>query len=996
MLSIRGVSLSANVGRIRTLRSVGACVLSLLALMVAVSCGSEDFSPTRNTGGAGSSGSGAAAGISGSNPLAGGAGDSGAAGAAGVFAGGGGVAGVAGTAGAAGASGVAGGVAGAGGGGAAGTAGAAGAAGVVAGGGGAAGTAGAAGAAGAGVIAGSTGAGGTTSIPCTGTACDPPPSNRVTINLGQTPWKFGMQNPTGAETVAFNDSAWPDVGIPHTWDDMNTFANNKSGGWTGPNNPATSSNNWYRKHFKLDPKYAGRKVFVEVGGAHVGARVFINGTFMKGNNPDNPLATHVVGFVPFIVDITDYVKADGTTDNVLAINVAKNANWFTGPGFSTVFRFGQDDGGLFRPVWMHITDKVHVPQNVYSVVNNWGTYVNTVSASPTSAVVKVQTNVQNETAAAANVTLTVQIVDNTGNGVTTSDATQSVGAGATVMFDQDITVPNPKLWFPAASTFGKPNMYKVYHIVKVNNVVVDAFVSPLGIRTLTWDKDFPYINGQQHFMWGASSRYDYPALGTAVPDEIQWRDAKICSDGGGRLWRPGHSTSSLEFVQACDQYGVMIIQPSGEGEGSFSATAITDYKKRLKTEIHRDMIVRDRNHPSILAWEANNGPMVTAFAQELKALSKVWDPVQTRAQADRTPDSANGDILGCTLTGCEIGVKNKFPNNPAWGPEYWGKHGSRFAYDTEIALAAEFLNNLRKSRAASAFGIAQWYLMETPGEDAAFLEGKTPDQVRSFGSSSMDFNRIPKLMYYAYSATWNPFSVKPVVALAHHWNRSGTVRVNAFSNCPKVRLLVNGTSKGEKVPNAWNSDASKDIVGEPAYAATAQNTTLLPYQVSFDGIAWETGTLRAECLDAGGAVVAFDEKKTAGAAAKIVLEVQNGIRKPDGQAFRITANGSDAALVLAKVVDANGILVPTANMAVTWAVTGPGTYKGGTDQYVDITKLASWHAPGDPELLAEGGMCMVAVRSQFTVGTVTVTATSPGLIGGAATFQVEAIPGPNL
>jgi hypothetical protein len=235
-----------------------------------------------------------------------------------------------------------------------------------------------------------------------------------------------------------------------------------------------------------------------------------------------------------------------------------------------------------------------------------------------------------------------------------------------------------------------------------------------------------------------------------------------------------------------------------------------------------------------------------------------------------------------------------------------------------------------------------------------------------------------------------------VVALAHHWNRSGTVRVNAFSNCPKVRLLVNGTSKGEKVPNAWNSDASKDIVGEPAYAATAQNTTLLPYQVSFDGIAWETGTLRAECLDAGGAVVAFDEKKTAGAAAKIVLEVQNGIRKPDGQAFRITANGSDAALVLAKVVDANGILVPTANMAVTWAVTGPGTYKGGTDQYVDITKLASWHAPGDPELLAEGGMCMVAVRSQFTVGTVTVTATSPGLIGGAATFQVEAIPGPNL
>jgi beta-galactosidase len=944
MLSTNGLSLSASVVTMRTLRAAGAYALSLLAFIVTASCGnSGDASPaagTSGTGGtAGSGGSSLVGGAGGVQPILGGAG------------------GTAGT-------------------------------------GGDTGTGGTAGLGGTGGAVG--GNGGTSAIPCTGTACDPPPSNRVTINLGQTPWKFGMQNPTGAETVAFNDSAWPDVGIPHTWNDMNSFVNNKSGGWTGPNNPETSSNNWYRKHFKVDAKYAGRKFFVEVGGAHVGARVFINGTFMKGNNPDNPNATHVVGFVPFIVDITDYVKTDGTTDNVLAVNVAKNANWFTGPGFSTVFRFGQDDGGLFRPVWMHITDKVHVPQNVYSVVNNWGTYVNTVSASAASAVVKVQTNVQNETGAAADVTLTVQIVDDTGNGVTTSDATKNVAAGTTAMFDQDITVPNPKLWFPAASTFGKPNMYKVYHIVKVGGTVVDAFTSPLGIRTLTWDKDFPYINGQKHYLWGVSSRYDYPALGTAVPDEIQWRDAKLCADGGGNLWRPGHSTSSREFVEACDQYGIMVVQPSGEGEGSFNMTAGTDYKGKLKAEIHRDMIVRDRNHPSILAWEANNGPMATPFAQELKALSKVWDSVQTRAQADRTPNSANGDILGCTLTGCEIGVKNKYPNNPAWGSEYWGKHGSRFAYDTEIALAAEFVNNLRKSRAANAFGIAQWYLMETPGEDAAFLEGTTPEQARTFGSSMMDVNRIPKLMYYAYSAAWNPFSVKPVVALAHHWNRTGTVRVNAFSNCPKVRLLVNGAAKGEKAPNPWNSDASKDIVGEPAYAATAQNTTLLPYQVSFDGVAWETGTVRVECLDASGAVVAFDEKKTAGAAAKIDLAVQNGLRKPDGKAFKITANGSDAALILAKVVDANGVWVPTANMPITWAVTGPGTYKGGSDQYVDVTKTAAWHGPGDPELLAEGGMCMVAVRSQFTTGTVTVTATSPGLAQGTATFQVEAIEGPSL
>jgi len=143
-------------------------------------------------------------------------------------------------------------------------------------------------------------------------------------------------------------------------------------------------------------------------------------------------------------------------------------------------------------------------------------------------------------------------------------------------------------------------------------------------------------------------------------------------------------------------------------------------------------------------------------------------------------------------------------------------------------------------------------------------------------------------------------------------------------------------------------------------------------------------------------VVAFDERKTAGAAAKIELVMQNGLRRPDGQVFKITANGTDAALVLARVLDANGVLVPTANMPITWAVTGPATYKGGSDQYVNLAQPASWHAPGDPELLAEGGLCMAAIRSQFTPGAVTVTASSPGLTQGTVTYQIEATQGPSL
>jgi hypothetical protein len=242
----------------------------------------------------------------------------------------------------------------------------------------------------------------------------------------------------------------------------------------------------------------------------------------------------------------------------------------------------------------------------------------------------------------------------------------------------------------------------------------------------------------------------------------------------------------------------------------------------------------------------------------------------------------------------------------------------------------------------------------------------------------MDYNRIPKMLYHMYRVAWTPYEVKPSIAIAHHWNRSGNVRVNVFANCPKVDLKINGASQGQKTPNAW------DVAGN----GTDQATTSLSYQAWWD-VGFQAGVLRAECLDAAGAVKAFDEKVTAGAAAKIVLSVEPQLIKPSGEAFLIKANGSDAAFILAKVTDANGNWVPTANNVITFAVSGPGEYRGGSDQLIGAGG-ATWHSPGDPNLNAEGGMCKVAVKSTFTPGTVTVTATAGGLTGGTATFTTVA------
>jgi hypothetical protein len=851
----------------------------------------------------------------------------------------------------------------------------------------------------------------------------PPTSERVTIDLsagmpGQSHWRYLKgQDSTAFAAQAFDDSTWSQVGVPHGANYTTTFLNAVAGGGDGFLDGGAQ---WYRLHFTLGTQLAASKVLVEIEGAHTGVQVYLNGTLLPGISAvaGDAQASHVVGFIPFVVDLTPLVKTDGTTQNVLAVRVSRGAPWFTQPGFSGAFRFGQAEAGLFRPARMFLTNKVHIPPNVYSNLRTWGTHVATVSIVPSttttaqaaSAVVAVQTNVLNETSSTQQVTLTTQIVDANGTVVVAAPpVTRAVPAmtpstfpsSETPMFDQRITVPSPTLWYPNNSTFGRPYIYKVFHVVSVNGVVVDSTQTTLGIRTITWDKNLPSFNGHAMFLWGGSGRYDYPGLGSSVPEEQQWRDLELFVAGGGNLWRPGHSTTSEEFVDAADAYGVMIVQPSGDGENGFNTPTADDVT--LKKELHRDMIIRDRSHPSILAWESDNGVTNHAVGAALIAIDQTWDPLNTRVAADRTPDPANGFLLGCTLEGCEIGVKNQFPNNPAWGSEYWGNGTARgLAYDFELAFVAPFLNDWHKSRLANAFGMAQWYFADTPGETGLYAEYQqfrgTPQEstfansVRSLGASAVDVNRFPKLLYFAYYAAWTPFSLKPVVHLAHHWNRSGQVTVNAFSNCPSVRLRINGADQGAKTPNPATSDSSSNLT---------QSTTLLPFQASWN-VTFASGTLLAECLDAFGTVVATDSRVTAGAAAKVVLRVAPGVVRPDGSAFAVTANGSDAAFVAAEVQDANGNVVPTAANLLTFSVSGPATYLGGTEQYVATGSDAystsggrsavNYHAPGDPELAAEGGLAKIALLSQFAAGTVTVTATSPGLTTGTATFTVQPVP----
>jgi beta-galactosidase len=142
-------------------------------------------------------------------------------------------------------------------------------------------------------------------------------------------------------------------------------------------------------------------------------------------------------------------------------------------------------------------------------------------------------------------------------------------------------------------------------------------------------------------------------------------------------------------------------------------------------------------------------------------------------------------------------------------------------------------------------------------------------------------------------------------------------------------------------------------------------------------------------LDQSGREVCSNVRTTAGPAHHIVLTVEPPLTKPNGETFKVTANGSDTTIVTAQIVDADGVWCPTADNNIRFSVSGPGNYRGSYNFYLTPGKPLGYHAPGDPELQAEGGLMRVAIRSMFEPGEVQVQAESDGLASGTASFKVE-------
>ena len=761
-----------------------------------------------------------------------------------------------------------------------------------------------------------------------------------------------------AATVACDDSAWEKVGVPHCYNESDSYLNGTTGErcWRGEV--------WYRKHLTIDKKNKGKHILLEFQSVNIGCTVYINGHAIKGNTAvtqPGPV-THVGSFLPFTVDITPYVNWGG--DNVIAVNVSnKKDTFFTWPCFAENEGFGQAMGGITAPVLMHIKDDVHIPTNSYSPTGKWGTYYGTLSASKDKAVLRFMTAVDNDGDRMARVTLKTRLLDHRGKAVLAFEQTAIAPAHGSCTLDHTDSIKNPTLWYPVGGS-GTPYLYKVEAKTYVDGKCTDVHTEQLGIRTITWDDDYCYVNGEKTILRGFGNRNIYPGLGSAVPTAFQWEEIARIARCGGNSLRVGHQPPFVETIEACDALGVLLFLNSGDGEWSLKNEPALTYKR----EYDRDAIIAFRNHPSILVWESNNGlaydgvKYLPNYTQEEAEKWDFYAPriVMNRDGYPREWDSSKRLMVGYTNR------YEKVKGSPSINTEVYGTNWSgnpswciaRHDYDNEKAFTRFYVQNYLDDLKNHACGWLHWMLSETYGEGYTIYLNGMRNQ-KSLGSCAMDGNRFPKLPYRVYeNALWVSYDTKPGVALQSHWNYSGIQDVDAWSNCQQVELFIDGVSQGKVTPDA--------------------NTK----QCTWKGIEWRPAVITAVGLDENGREVCRDEIASAGKPHHIELTVDRWSDRPDGGNFTLRANASDAFTVTARIVDEQGRWCPRAENNITFEVEGEGVYKGSYNFYITPGKGLSYHAPGDHELQAEGGLMRVAVRTTFNPGNITVKATSPGLLPG--------------
>lgn len=342
---------------------------------------------------------------------------------------------------------------------------------------------------------------------------------------------------------------------------------------------------WYNKRFVVDKKYQGKRITLHFEAVMGKSRFYVNGKQVK---------EHFGGFLPVNIDLTAAGVRPGD-EAVISVCADNSDDPSFPPGRKQYTMDFCVFGGIYRDCYLIATDPVHVSDaNEAEQVAGGGVFVCYDEVSEHKARVRVKTQIANDGVSACKVTLASELFDPDGNRVASARKSLQLSAACARHAEQLLTVKAPALWHPDT-----PHLYRLKTSVYRNGKLCDAVESRIGIRSVEFrGAEGLYINGKpfEDKLMGVNRHQDYAYIGNAVPDNLHWLDVKKMRDAGFRIIRSAHYPQDPAFMDACDELGMFIIVAT-PGWQYWNPNPV--FEERVLSDI-RNMVRRDRNHPSVL------------------------------------------------------------------------------------------------------------------------------------------------------------------------------------------------------------------------------------------------------------------------------------------------------------------------------------------------------------------------------------------------------------
>jgi len=797
-------------------------------------------------------------------------------------------------------------------------------------------------------------------------------------------WLFHKGSAEGAQQMDFADSGWRSLDLPHDWG-IEDLPGQNGATVNGPfsrdaigkmrTGYTTGGTGWYRKHFTVDPRDAGKTAYIQFDGVYMIADVWVNG---------HHAGTHNYGYTSFWYDITPYLNASGQ-DNVIAVQVKNegvNSRWYSG-------------SGIYRHTWLTLVSPLHIQP--------WGVHVITPEIEAHQARINIKASIRNSGTNDVPFTCTFKIFNPVGIEVGQSTMDFSLKAGSDAVLGQTINIDQPALW-----SIDDPQRYQASVEILVNDLADDQLTIPFGIRSLHFDTTGFTLNGENILLKGGCFHHDNGPLGAAAIDRAEERKMELLKQVGFNAIRCSHNPPSPYLLDVCDRIGLLVIDEAFDtwAKSKFEAmesmitgvvpAGLHDYSLYFNDNWKNDiqsMVLRDRNHPSIIMWSIGNeipeADDTSGFriAKELATEVRKLDPTRpvTEGLVDlggltgsgstweqRAPHLALLDVIGYNYAYNTYQADHR-------------RHPERIMYASEFMPPLSLQNWQTVENLPYVIGNFSWTAMDYLGEAGVGVPRLADDQPglstnpmaeigQFFNMDSwpmlvnfqgdLDLIGDPKAPYYYQHVVWREI---PLAILVHtpipagkreivspwgfpnelkSWNWKGhegdTMQVHIYTRSKKVRLALNGNTIGEQ-----NIDDTQSITA------------------TF-GVPYEPGTLVATIYD-DGREVASESLSTTGKPDAIRLV-------PDRSSIRSDRN--DLSFVKAEIVDAEGQVVPDADdILIHFSISGPAEIAGvANGNHSDPSSFQQ------PQKKTWQGRCLAVVRPQgVSAGNAVLTAEAAGL-----------------